>query len=240
MPHNDTLVRAALLATADRARHQVRSLGGTVQEGDGYVLTDSGVPNFFLNAALVLRPDAIAAAVDAALEFYDGPFGLFSVWPTHDLSGKGLTLAGHPPLMARPTGGDAPPDPHALEIREISDEAGLEDYRRVLEEGFPMPGMKRFLGLSGLDDRSRCWVGYESGRAVSVAAAYVTDAVIDVEWVATMPDARGRGYGAAVTWRATLADPTLPAVLIASDDGQPVYRRMGYLPILRWTLWFRA
>jgi hypothetical protein len=25
---------------------------------------------------------------------------------------------------------------------------------------------------------------------------------------------------------------------MASDDGQPVYRRMGYLPIDRMTLWF--
>ena len=43
------------------------------------------------------------------------------------------------------------------------------------------------------------------------------------EMVATGPDARGRGYGAAVTARATFADPGQPAVLIASDDGRPVY-----------------
>ena len=237
---NDTIVRAALLATADRARHQVRSLGGRVEEGDGYVLTDSGVASFFLNGAVVLRPGCLAAAVDAALAFYEGPFAVFSVWPTEDLRDRGLTLAGHPPLMARPPGGEAPPVPPGLEIREIVDEAGIEDYRSVMEEGFPMPGLARFMGVSGLDDRSRCWVGYEDGRAVSVAAAFITDVVVNVEWVGTMPDARGRGYGAAVTWKATLANPDLPAVLISSDDGRPVYERMGYLPILRWTLWFRA
>jgi predicted GNAT family acetyltransferase len=74
---------------------------------------------------------------------------------------------------------------------------------------------------------------------VSVAAAHVGEAVVNVEWVATLPDARGKGYGAAVTWAATLARPSLPAVLISSDDGRTVYERMGYLPIVRFTLWFR-
>ena len=240
VPEGDTLLRAALLATADRMRHQVRSLDGRIEEGDGYVLADSGVPNFFLNGAMALRPECIDKAVDAALAFYDGPFAVFSAWPTPDLRSRGLTLAGHPPLMMRPAGGDAPPLPPGLEIRRVADEAGIEDYRKVLEEGFPMPGMSRFLGTSGLTSQAPHWIGYEDGRPVSVAAAFIGTDVVDVEWVATLPDARGRGYGAAVTWKATLADPSRPAVLIASDDGRPVYTRMGYLPIMRWTLWFRG
>lgn len=50
----------------------------------------------------------------------------------------------------------------------------------------------------------------------------------------------GRGIGAALTWAATLAEPEQPAVLIASDDGQPVYERMGYLRIQRLTMWQRV
>ena len=49
----------------------------------------------------------------------------------------------------------------------------------------------------------------------------------------------GRGIGAAVTHAATVADPASPAVLIASDAGVGVYRGLGYLPVTRWTLWFR-
>ena len=83
----------------------------------------------------------------------------------------------------------------------------------------------------------RAWIGSVGDRDVSVATAFTHAGVNQVEMVATVPDARGKGYGAAVTWRATLADPDLPAVLISSDDGRSVYERMGYIPLTRWTLW---
>jgi hypothetical protein len=72
---------------------------------------------------------------------------------------------------------------------------------------------------------------------VACSAAHVGRGCVDVEFIAAREEARGRGAGAAMTWRATLADPTLPAVLIASDAGQPVYERMGYLRVQRMTMW---
>ena len=60
-----------------------------------------------------------------------------------------------------------------------------------------------------------------------------------VEYVAALATARGRGAGAAATWAATLCVPDLPAVLIASDDGRPLYEAMGYVAIERWTAWVR-
>ena len=52
-----------------------------------------------------------------------------------------------------------------------------------------------------------------------------------------MPDARGRRIGEAVTWMPTLVRPESPAALIASDLGRPVYERMGYVALVRFTLW---
>jgi len=58
--------------------------------------------------------------------------------------------------------------------------------------------------------------------------------------VATLPEARGRGYGEAVSWAATLCRPELPATLQASSMGRPVYERMGYRSVADFTLWVRS
>lgn len=74
---------------------------------------------------------------------------------------------------------------------------------------------------------------------MSAAAAFVAAGINDVTLVGTVPEARRRGYGAALTWRATLADPALPALLLATDEGRPVYEGMGYLPLFRFPVWSR-
>jgi hypothetical protein len=52
-----------------------------------------------------------------------------------------------------------------------------------------------------------------------------------------LPHARGKGYGAAITAHATQVAPHLPAVLQASDSGQPVYHRLGFASVAPYSLW---
>lgn len=40
-----------------------------------------------------------------------------------------------------------------------------------------------------------------------------------------------------MTMAAARVEPDRPALLIASDDGRGVYRRLGFVPLLRYTLW---
>jgi GNAT superfamily N-acetyltransferase len=92
---------------------------------------------------------------------------------------------------------------------------------------------------SALGGPLRLWTGLVREQPVSVAAAYESAGVVGVHMVATMPQARGRGYGAALTWRATLANPRLPTVLQASDQGRPLYERMGFTTVAEMHLWER-
>jgi GNAT superfamily N-acetyltransferase len=55
-----------------------------------------------------------------------------------------------------------------------------------------------------------------------------------------MPSARGKGYGGALTAAATAAARDLPAVLQASDDGQPVYAHLGFQSDTPCALWFTS
>ena len=95
------------------------------------------------------------------------------------------------------------------------------------------------LGPPILDGRTRIWLAYVDGRPSAVAACHHHAGATLVEFVATLPAARGRGAGAAVTWAATLANEAHPAVLVASDEGRPIYESMGYVAIERWTAWLR-
>ena len=59
-----------------------------------------------------------------------------------------------------------------------------------------------------------------------------------VEFISTLAAARGRGVGLRDHRRTRRSpQPELPALLIASDLGKPVYDRLGYLTIARFTLW---
>jgi hypothetical protein len=83
----------------------------------------------------------------------------------------------------------------------------------------------------------RAWVGMVGDNAVSTATAYLSDGFVGVYAVATVEEARGRGYGEAVTWSATLCEPELPATLQSTSLGRPVYERMGYQTVTTFTVW---
>jgi GNAT superfamily N-acetyltransferase len=246
LPGADSLLRRFVLATADRGATLAAATGGRHRRWADLAVADPASPVSFDNVAVLLAPPAYGDVHDAvrrALTFYPAErhFVLLSAWPTPDLRGAGLALMGHPPFMVRPAGGTPPASPPALEIRAVTGARERQDFLATLAEGYPLPGAE-----AGALARApvaggplRLFVGYVDGRPVATAGAYVSQGLNDVEWVATRPAARRRGYGAALTWAATRADPAAPAVLLASDDGRPVYEAMGYVALLRLTLWHR-
>jgi hypothetical protein len=210
-------------------------------------MADLGVGSPFGNVALLERPPAESStrALAAAMRRFfgagpGGPYLVFSAWPL-DLAADGFTAVGHPPLMLRPPGGAAP-TAAGLRVEQVVDEVGLADFERTLVEAYPAPEMQPWrLGAmfapAVLATDWRFFVGYEDDRPVATAGAFVTPTVTVVESVATRPEVRGRGYGAAITAAATVAEPANPAMLLASDLGRGTYDRLGYLPLLRYSLW---
>jgi GNAT superfamily N-acetyltransferase len=243
-PEGDSLLRAYVLGFAAMIAGFGRAKGTRVLEDDDVVALDIGADFFLANGALLRHPvrDAdLPGVVDRLHEFYRGAgvsWILLSAWPIPPL--ERMTLVGHPPFMVRAAGGEAPPDPPGLVVRQAASQTDMEDFARALE-GYPAPDATPFADARLLDvPGMRFWTGYVDDRPVACSAAHVSDACVDVEFIAAHEETRGRGIGAAMTWRATLADPTKPAVLIASDPGQPVYTRMGYLRLQRMTMWMGA
>src|SRR3954452_20965023 len=245
VPVNDTLLRQFVFNSADRNEQHAQTMGGTWQAWDDVVLADLREPSGFGNQAILLRPLTEADAPDVVARLrhgFSGTHALFSAWPTPDLRPYGYALIGHPPFMIRPPGGSAPVRPPELHVTEVDDAASTEMYERVFVDGYPVPGPQPFEAGLLFDERllggiTRAWVGSVDGHPVACAMAIASRGIVAVENVATLPEARGHGYGAALTATAALSTPDLPSALIASDAGRGVYERLGFLPISRFTLW---
>ena len=243
----DSVFRQAVLAHVSWARALTSAARGTFTQGDGWCAGSGGGASALLNLAIVTSPphdwDETVASISAAY-----PAGvsaiLLSPFPSPHLSAHGFGLVGHPPLMFRPTSTVTATPTTPLEVREATTPQQLQDAERVLVEGYPMPDMAGlppgdFYRPDVVDGTTRVFVGYDGDAPVATSAAHSAAGVNVVENVAVLASARGKGAGAALTWAATSSRPEQGAVLIASDDGQPVYERLGYLRIVRWTCWLR-
>jgi hypothetical protein len=166
-----------------------------------------------------------------------GPYQLWSFWPLPEPPEDAAVF--RVPCMVRPPGGSAPPVPEGLEIREVEDSEGLRHVGAILSEAFEVPPAdggfydERALGRPEF----RMWLGFADGRPVCTSCAFVDETFVGIYAVGTVRSARGRGYGEAVTWTATLSRPDLPATLQASEMGEPIYRRMGFETIGRCDIW---
>jgi hypothetical protein len=251
-PAGDNLLLDYARGEADCFAAIARAGGGRVHRIDdlGVRIADLALPTPFGNVVHLTRPIAAAETAALATALHDdfaaapegGPFLVFSPWPLDGLGAHGFHPVGHPPLMLR-----APSVPRrdtnpALRIVAVENAAQLEDFERTLVEAYPAPELQPFAGPRlllppVLDTDWRFFAGYDGDRCVATAAAWLCDSVTIVEQVSVRDECRGKGYGTAITAAATHVAPGRTAMLIASDLGRPIYDALGYLPLLRYTLY---
>ena len=220
IPAEDTILRQYVFNCADRVEHMAQATDGASLRSDHVCLGDTRAPSAFGNQAVLLRPlgerDA-STLVETLRAGFSGPHVLFSAWPTPDLRDHGYFLVGHPPFMLRPAGGSAPPPPSELEITETDDEASLQAFEQVFVDGYPVPELQPYspgclFDASVLGGVAQAWVGAVNGQPVTGSMAFTSRGVVAVENVATLKEARGKGYGAALTATAALSSPDLPSL----------------------------
>ena len=245
-------LRAFIISCSAFAELIASAGGGAFLRRDYITASNLGRPASFLNQVTALAPMSpsdLGGRMEELTDFYGGVDAgkvyLFSAWPTPDLRPYAWHLEGHPPLMLRPPG-KAPGDPPDLHIEEVRTKAELGRFEEIVIRGFPLDGLDplqtgALVDPSALSNgRLRCWVGYHGGRPLCASSVFVDSGVNNVTLVVTLPEARGRGFGEAITWRATCANPQSPALLLSSDLGRGVYERMGYLPLIRLSVWTRT
>ena len=117
----------------------------------------------------------------------------------------------------------------------MTDEATLRDYADVNARACDMPLDVMREALTGSDllkRRGHAFVAYRDDASVSAAMTVENGGCLFLALVATVPDAPGKGFGAATVREAlhqgARATGLTRTVLHAKEAGLPPYRRLGY------------
>ena len=152
----------------------------------------------------------------------------FTPW-TSDL-GMAVDLAGVPETVP------LPPD---VTVERVHTMEALEDWLRAFGAGFGVPdaGLARYrrlpLGVPPSNSVFHFYLARSAGAPVATSMWFPAEHAAVLDEIATIPAMRRRGIGTAVT-HAALRDAQMngyqTAVLVASEAGIPVYRRLGFTP----------
>jgi len=205
------------------------------------------VPLPFLNLSVPDRPLKDAADLRGVLAIakerartceHDTLFGLCDVWAPEDweqvAANEGFAMALNmtgmaaeqllPPRRALPD----------LTFRRVLDETTARDLAMINRQAYGM-SLSLFECMCNLHlwhEDSFGYVGYAGGRAVTAAATFPVAGTCYVAFVATLPEAHGKGYAEAVMRQAieqgSQAMGVTRLTLHASDLGQSLYRAMGF------------
>jgi ribosomal protein S18 acetylase RimI-like enzyme len=137
---------------------------------------------------------------------------------------------------------ETPHPPDGLVVERVLGPEGLDAVASVDGAAFGSDAamVRRFLGDGVLrDPAQRVFLGRLDGAPVACAETTTIDGTIGVFGVATVPEVRRRGFGAAVTAHA-IADRTGEADLDVLDEsvlGFGVYERLGFRSVSTWEVW---
>lgn len=123
--------------------------------------------------------------------------------------------------------------PAELKIIQAKTEQELQDFALVLaneDESFK----QYFFGVASVltdDDPIEYYVGYVNGKPVVRGLSCYFAQVVGLHWLSTVPSERKKGYGKAMQEFRLKRAKELGyhiAVLQASSDGYPLYKKLGY------------
>ena len=127
--------------------------------------------------------------------------------------------------------------PQDFIIQEVKNEASLYDFKRVFVDTYEIPD---WAGQAWVDATLKIgigktawkmYVGYMGGEAVATDMLFNGGGVASVFAVATIPSARGKGIGGAITLKPLLEARDMGyqyAVLFATEMGVGAYKRIGF------------
>ena len=135
-----------------------------------------------------------------------------------------------------------------LEIHRVEDESSLRTWTHVFTQGYGMPQdwegtIFKVWSMMGLSFPIRNYLGTVDGEPVCTSTIFYGAGVAGIYDVATLPEARGRGLGTALTL-APLLDARQAGyrigILQSSEMGYGVYQKMGFLHLCQIENFYRS
>jgi GNAT superfamily N-acetyltransferase len=128
----------------------------------------------------------------------------------------------------------------ALRFERILDDSTIQEFAQINCISYDVPRETSFSLIKEhtlWQEQAYGFVSYEGDKPVSTATAIVNEGRLFLFLVATIPEARGKGYGEAVVRHAlqTAHEATgiRRTVLHATEAGYPLYLRLGYRPTVK-------
>jgi len=223
--------------------------GSAVAQDGGVGTFATGLPHPFFNQ-VVTDAGATGAELTRAVRAMRERGGAFYVILRHPQDERFRELLarlglegddGRLPGMAVDAIRSPRPVPAELHLHVVTDAESLADHAAAAAGfGFPDALVRAFLGEElWLVPDTTTYVGYVGGEPVVSGFGVRTGRTIGVYSIATLPAARRRGYGAAMTER-ILADGVAAgcdvAVLQASPMGRPIYEALGFRLVQEYAL----
>ena len=123
-----------------------------------------------------------------------------------------------------------------LEVREVTDDASLRAWAHVFTTGYGLPAVwePSVYDLEirlGFNLPIRSFLGYWNGEPAATSTLFLGAGVAGIYNVATLPGARGKGIGGAMTHRPLLDARGMGyriGILQSSEMGFGVYQKLGF------------
>ncbi len=246
------------LNLAEAVREWARGSGGSIVEEGGSLLTAGPLAHPILNNAMRTEPSLDAAAfMRGTAEFYARRGHGYSLTlaehgQNSDLAKAareaGLSSILSPPAMLVEARLKEVPVPSGAELRRVADADGVEDFRKVAAEAWNTYGIPPEVTVAVFSNDASLLaphviavVSYIEATPLSAALALLSHGIAGIYWVSSVSGARGRGLGEACTRAVTNAGFDLGARAVslqASPMGDAIYRRMGYVEISKYHMFW--
>jgi len=219
-------------------------------ESDGLVRWHSSMHHPWFNAVLCTQPASThetSIIQDTLAYFRSRKVPIITWWMETNLPvdawkqsllAQGFKVDKNTPGMAMDLSTLEPKQqlPNDLQIEQVTDLETLHNWADTFVHGFELPdgwkaGIYETFATLGLDLPIRYYLGYLAGEKVAISMLFLGAGVAGIYCVATVPEARKQGIGAALTLKPLYDAYELGyrvGVLQSSEAGFGLYQKLGF------------